>query len=91
MKRIQPDNLGAYVCPHVFEDTRPILFVCRADGDWQFLCGGGDHDDDAHLVGVGHLTARDPTLNELADLKPDWAAERRTAADQWVYSECESE
>ena len=91
MKKIEPDNLGVYVCPHVFEDTRPILYVCRADGDWQFLCGGDDHDDECHLVGVGHLTERDPTLNELAGLKPNWEVEREGVDAKWVYSECEPE
>ena len=91
MKKIEPDNLGVYVCPHVFEDTRPILYVCRADGDWQFLCGGDDHSDDGHLVGVGPLTERDPTLNELVDLKPNWEAERNAVGEKWVYSECEPE
>ena len=91
MKKIEPDNLGVYVCPHVFEDTRPILYACRADGDWQFLCGGDDHEENPHLVGVGHLTERDPTLNELADLKPEWEAEREEVGAKWVYSECEPE
>ena len=65
MNEIKPDNLGVYVCSHVFEGTRPILYVCRADGDWQFLCGGDDHSDDVHFVGVGHLTESDPTLMNL--------------------------
>jgi hypothetical protein len=91
MKKIEPANLGVYVCPHIFEDTRPILYVCRAGGDWQFLCGNDDHDENPHLVGVGHLTERDPTLNELADLKEDWEAERKEIGAEWVYSECEPE
>ena len=91
MKIIEPDNLGVYVCSHVFENTRQILYVCRADGDWQFLCGDDDHDDDCHLVGVGHLIKRDSTLNELADLKPAWEAERKEVSASWVYSECEPE
>ena len=64
--------------------------MCRADGDWQFLCGDGDHSDsNAHLVGVGHLTDRDPTLNELVDLQPDYEAERGSVNDPWVISECD--
>lgn len=89
MKPIEPNNLRAFVCPHVFRDERPILYVCRADGDWQFLCGGGDHDEQGHVVGVGHLTARDPSLNELSGLKADWEAERTEVGGKWVLSECE--
>jgi len=37
MKTIKPNNSAAFICPHVFEDTRPILYVCREDGDWQFI------------------------------------------------------
>jgi hypothetical protein len=92
IKKLEPNNLGVYVCPHVFEKTRPILYVCRDDGDWQFLCGGYDHvDDEGHLVGVGHLVERDPTLNELADLKPNWEAERDEVGGKWIYSECKPE
>jgi len=91
MKKIEPDNLGVFVCPHVFEDTRPILYVCRSGGDWQFLCGESDHGSDGHFVGVRHLTERDPTLNELADLKSDWEAERTAVGEEWVYSEREPE
>ncbi len=89
MKKIEPNNLGVIVCPHVFENTRPILYVCRSGSDWQFLCGGDDHDKNGHLVGVGHLTERDPTLNELAELKPKWEAERSGVGGKWVYSECD--
>jgi hypothetical protein len=90
MRKIEPRKLGVIVCPHIFKEERPILYVCRADGDWQFLCGDGDHSDsNAHLVGVGHLTDRDPTLNELVDLQPDYEAERGSVNDPWVISECD--
>jgi len=88
MKRLGPDNLAVFVCPHVFENTRPILYVCREDGDWQFLCGGYDHDDKGHLIGLGHLIERDPTLNDLADLEPDWEAQRGNVGQPWVYARC---
>ena len=91
MKKIEPANLGVIVCPHVFKNERPILYVCRADGDWQFLCGNGDHTDSSgHLVGVGHLTERDPSLHDLANLPPDYEAERKSTDDSWVISECDS-
>ena len=87
--KIEPSNLAAYICPHVFEDTRPIMYVCRADGDWQFLCGGDDHDDKCHLVGVGHLQDRDSSISELADLPEDWEAERENIDAPWKRSRCE--
>jgi len=87
--KIEPSNLAAYICPHVLEDTRPIMYVCRADGDWQFLCGGDDHYDKCHLVGVGHLQDRDPSICELADLPEDWEAEREFIDSPWVRAPCE--
>lgn len=89
MKKLGPANLAAFVCPHVFKDERPILYVCRADGDWQFLCGEEDHSDaDGHVVGVGHLTDRDPTLHELADLPSDYEAQRKQTGQAWVIAKC---
>lgn len=29
----------AYVYPHVFDDSIPVLLVSRPEGDWCFLCG----------------------------------------------------
>jgi len=78
-------EFGAYVCSHIFENTRPILLVSRADGDWQFLCGKADHpvDEVPRLVGINHLVERDPTLAELSDLPEDWEAERVKVGDVW--------
>ena len=33
------DHHKAYVCIHVFDATRPVLFVSRADGDWWYCDG----------------------------------------------------
>lgn len=77
-------NLGVFVCPHVFEDTRPILLVVHEGNEWQCLCGKGDHDDDGHLVGMGHLVSRDPSLDQLSDLPDGWEAERKSPADPWI-------
>ncbi|WP_152565180.1 MULTISPECIES: hypothetical protein [Methylobacter] len=76
-------DLGVFVCPHVFKATRPILLVVHEDGDWQCLCGGNDHSDDGHLVGIGHLVERDPSLDELVDLPDGWEAERHSPEQPW--------
>lgn len=75
---------AAFLCDHVFNGSRPILYVCRDGGDWQFLCGD-DHeeDDQPHLVGIVHVVSRDPSLEELADLSSDWEAEREMAGGVW--------
>jgi hypothetical protein len=76
----------AYVCVHVFDSSRPILLVSRSGGDWSFLCGA-DHEDTAEnyrVVGSGHILDMDPSLNELADLAPNWEAERSSKSGDWV-------
>jgi hypothetical protein len=72
-----------YLCSHVFENTRPVLLVSRADGDWQFLCGG-EHDKEVpSVVGFNHLLEKDPTLAELRDLPDEWEAERAGPGLPW--------
>lgn len=77
-------NTAAFVCEHVFGATRPVLYVCRSGGDWQFLCGG-DHgpEETPRLVGVGHLIERDPSLETILDLPRGWEAERESALSPW--------
>ena len=78
-------HLGVFICGHIFRDERPVLLVIHeTDGDWQLLCGG-DHDvgETPHVVGVGHLLDRDPSLQELADLPLGWEAERESADASW--------
>ena len=78
-------TLVAYLCPHVFTETRPVLLVAREAGDWQFLCGHDDHgDDDCHVVGVGHLIDRDRSLDELADLPEGFEAARESVGSPWI-------
>ncbi len=81
LEREQP----AFVCSHVFEQTRPVLLISHADGDWQFLCG--DLHDEAELpvtVGLNHLLEVDATLEpEVRDLAVDREAERSSVGAPW--------
>ena len=87
MIKFTPCNLNSYVCSHVFENKRPILLVVREEGDWMFMCGGTDPGaDDCHVVEVGHLVDRDPTLHECADLPDGCEAERSAIGESWLRS-----
>lgn len=80
------EDFGVYCCPHVFCSARPVLLVIRdPDGAWQFLCGQNDDTQDCHLVGVGHLLERDPSLREMAELDIASGAERGNQAGEWEY------
>jgi len=77
----------AFVCSHVFEQTGPILLVSHADGDWQFLCGGGHEEEEIpQVIGMNHLFERDPSLHQVMNLPKDWEAERASASATWVRS-----
>ena len=82
------DDYSVYVCSHIFNNTRPILDSVRdEDGDWQFLCGMENCLDDGgpHVVGVGHLVTKDPSINKLTALKPGMYAERASESATWEF------
>lgn len=84
--------LGIYCCGHVFRQERPVLLVVREEGDWQFLCGDVDHPDanEPFHIGVGHLVAHDPSLDDAADLLPNWEAERKSLGSAWLRTPCDA-
>ena len=77
-------NLGVFVCPHIFKDTRSTLLVIHSGGDWQCLCGQYDHGEEGHLVGIGHLIERDQSIDELYNLPSGWEAERCSVEEAWI-------
>lgn len=88
------DDYGVYVCSHIFENSRPILDSMRdTDGSWQFLCGADDciNEGEPHLVGVGHLVKRDPSVNELTSLDPGMYAERASESESWKFGKLTDE
>jgi hypothetical protein len=76
-------------CGHVFRREREVRLVARESDGWQFMCGGTDHvgpdgKPDGRRIHVGHLLNFDPSLNHLADLPPEWEAERKDADSEWI-------
>jgi hypothetical protein len=72
------------VCSHVFEKKRPVLLVCREDGDWQFLCGDEHADGEMpRVAGLNHLLDADVSLNSILDLPVEWEAERTSHLGDW--------
>jgi hypothetical protein len=82
---VQPPEIPAFVCSHVFGASKPILMVSREDGDWQFLCGG-QHPalETPRVVGLNHLLERDETLAGVLDLPENYTAERKSPLEDWV-------
>ena len=81
-----PPNLGVIICSHIFEASRPILLVAHDAGGWNFACGQSDHEGskDFHVVGVGHLSDLDTSVNECADLPIGCIAERASLGSPWA-------
>lgn len=90
-----PEQLGVITCRCVLRDGKPVLWVSRAGGDWQMYCHWEHHDFESPdalakeltLVHVAHLVAMDSTLEAVADLPVDMAAERRVVGGEWVRYE----
>jgi len=78
-------EIKAFVGSHVFENSRPVLLVLRARGDWQCLCGG-EHDrkEIPFVVGLNHLVERDSTMEEIEDPPQEWEAERSAVGASWI-------
>lgn len=79
-----PDT-ACFVCNHVLDKERPILYVTHdADADWQFLCGQDDHTEaSARIISLKQVTERDPTVNDLYEMPVGFGAERKTIKDKW--------
>lgn len=88
-----PSNLGVIICSHILEASRPILLVAHDADGWNFACGKRDHAGakDFHVVGVGHLTSRDPSVSECADLPVGFVAERPSVGLPWTRRELSSD
>jgi hypothetical protein len=93
MNKFGLDHLPAFICNHIFENTKPILLVCHnADGDWQFLCGGTHaFGEKPKVVGIVHLLERDPTLKNLVDMPVDYEAERESIGSKWIITKIPTE
>ncbi len=85
-------EIPAFVCSHVFEKRRPILYVSRDDGDWQLLCGSSHEESEIpHVVGLNHFLEEDPSLLALLDLPYEWEAERSALGADWKRRPSETE
>ncbi len=83
----EPDATAVFCCEHIFQRTRPILYVTHDhDGDWQFLCGE-THVGLPTVLCFGCMVERDASLWTLADLPIGWAAERAQPDAVWLRQE----
>jgi hypothetical protein len=80
-----PDHLAVATCADVLDGARPVLYVTRADGGWQFLCGEPHEDRGSiRVVGISHMLDADPTLVDVLDLHVEEDADRASLGSGWV-------
>ena len=82
----EPKNTACFVCNHVLEKNRPILFVSHEsnDGSWQFLCGENDHsEENIRIISIEEAIKLDSTLNELYEMPEGFGAERKEVGKKW--------
>lgn len=81
-------NTAAFVCTHVLNGERPILYVSHdEDGYWQFLCGGQHKEEDAKIVSLMQAYRLDESVGDLAGMDFGQTAERKRDADRWTIKD----
>lgn len=83
MKKFDNDY-GVFCCPHVFLGEDVKLVIRDYDGSWQFLCGNDDTSTEPKFIGVGHLTNKDPSINQVTNLNLGQGAERDSIKSGWI-------
>lgn len=82
-----PKNTACFVCKHVLNKQRPILYITHEaeDGFWQFLCGHDDHpnDDDYQVISLEQVTAIDESINDLYEMPVGIGATRESQSCKW--------
>jgi len=68
----QAPNVAAITTDNVLERGAAILVVVHYydDDSWAFLCGLMNDVAAGRVIGMGEALRRDPTLRDIADLKP---------------------
>jgi hypothetical protein len=89
----QRQNVAAMTTKHVLEGGLPILTVIHYSDDhsWAFLCGTTDEENDGRVIAMSEALEMDPTLGDVADLKPGWIAWRQAVGSPWQRKENDHE
>jgi hypothetical protein len=80
---------AVFVCSHVFENSKSVNLIIRADGDLQLLCGGSHPGNEIpHVICLEHLLERDSSLVEAVKIPNGYQAERDQPGDRWRKKPC---
>ena len=81
----QPRDCAVITLRPIAFDGAPILHVTHdADDDgWQFLGAAAADTDQAAVLALSEIVRLDPTVLEIADLRPGWHASRESKSAPW--------
>ena len=86
-------DTAVFTTKFVLEDNKVITYVTHEieDGAWQFFSDDEfeNFETVAKIVGLNEIMDKDPTLKELADMKPGHIATRRDKGDKWTIKRAE--
>ncbi|MCG8578649.1 MAG: hypothetical protein MI866_01950 [Bacteroidales bacterium] len=80
-------NTACFVCDHVLNKEREILFVThdKDDSSWQFLCGESDHtENNIKVISMGETVDMDNTINDLFEMPEGFGAEIKEIGEKWT-------
>ncbi|MGJ7512665.1 hypothetical protein [Variovorax sp. GT1P44] len=80
-----PPSTECLTVRSIVEGVKPVLMASRdaKDGAWQFLTGDAFDAADEMVVSLTSMVDRDPTLVQLADVRPGWMAWREDGGAPW--------
>ena len=81
----QPRIVAVLTTVHVVRGGQAILYASRDrdDGSWQFHSMEPARVHEAMVVALDEIIELDPSILEIADLEPGWAAERVAEGEPW--------
>ena len=82
----QARNVAAVTNAAVLEGAPILLVVHYSDDDsWAFLDGSAFDDSAGRIIGMGEAVHIDPSLKDVADLRPGWVARRTQVGGPWRH------
>ncbi|MGZ5242756.1 MAG: hypothetical protein ACXWEY_08580 [Bacteroidia bacterium] len=82
----EPENTACFVCDHVMNLERPILYATHDfdEGEWQFLCGQTDHTTKSiRIISLKNAAKIDNSINDLFEMPIGVGAERKSIESEW--------
>jgi len=84
----QPKNCAVFTIRQIIEGDNSIQIVYHdlEDDGWQFVSNIEYSMEDAKLVSLEEITIIDPTVLEIASIKPGYHAWRNQVGDKWTVA-----